>query len=57
MSETLFDTKLDTSNLNTGTFYDHISALKDYEEALKLDPRNESLKADAERIRNIIQGT
>lgn len=34
-----------------------ISALKDYEEGLKLDPKNESLIADAERIRNIIQGT
>lgn len=33
------------------------SALKDYEDALKLDPKNESLQQDADRIRNIIQGT
>ena len=34
-----------------------IAALKDYEDALKLNPQNEDLRADAERIRKIIQGT
>ncbi|XP_048584128.1 dynein axonemal assembly factor 4 isoform X1 [Nematostella vectensis] len=36
---------------------EYVEALKDYESALKIDPNNESLRADADRIRAIIQGT
>ena len=36
------------------SFY-HVSGLKDYENALKLDPNNEELREDAEKIRHIIQ--
>ena len=32
-----------------------ILGLKDYENALKLDPGNEELRADAEKIRHTIQ--
>lgn len=31
--------------------------LQDYEAALKLDPGNEPLRADAERIRDVIQSS
>ena len=34
-----------------------LSALQDYESALKLDPKNVDLKNDSERIRRIIQGS
>ena len=34
-----------------------LSALQDYESALKLDPKNVDLKNDSERIRKIIQGS
>lgn len=32
-----------------------IAGLQDYEAALKIDPANEQLKADAEKIRHTIQ--
>lgn len=35
---------------------EYVSALQDYENAIKLDPKNEELKKDATRIRSIIQG-
>ncbi|XP_031558123.1 dynein assembly factor 4, axonemal-like [Actinia tenebrosa] len=38
-------------------FNEYAEALRDYEEGLKLDPKNESLTADAKRICSIIQGT
>ncbi len=34
-----------------------LSGLQDYDAALKIDPSNESLTTDAQRIRNIIQGS
>ena len=33
----------------------HISGLQDYEAALKIDPNNEQVKEDAERLREYIQ--
>lgn len=33
----------------------YVEGLQDYEEALKIDPKNEQLRADAEKIRHIIQ--
>lgn len=33
------------------------SGLQDYQAALKIDPHNEVLQADTQRIRDIIQGT
>jgi dyslexia susceptibility 1 candidate gene 1 protein len=33
------------------------NALRDYQEALKLDPSNEELKQDADKLRRIIQGS
>ena len=35
---------------------DLFSGLMDYEAALKIDPHNETLNQDAERIRQVIQG-
>lgn len=36
----------------------HVSTgLQDYQAALKIDPLNETLQADTQRIRDIIQGT
>ncbi|XP_077989227.1 dynein axonemal assembly factor 4-like [Glandiceps talaboti] len=35
----------------------YVEGLQDYEAALKIDPGNEKLTTDAERIRKIIQGT
>ncbi|XP_070542821.1 dynein axonemal assembly factor 4-like [Ptychodera flava] len=35
----------------------YVEGLQDYEAALKIDPNNEKLKVDADRIRDIIQGT
>ncbi|XP_071795119.1 dynein axonemal assembly factor 4-like [Asterias amurensis] len=35
----------------------YIQGLQDYEAGLKLDPKNEQLKADSDRIRTIIQST
>ena len=34
-----------------------ITALQDYEQAIKIDPNNESLVQDAKMIRKIIQGS
>lgn len=31
--------------------------LQDYEAALKIDPKNKTIKKDAEKIRHTIQGT
>ncbi|XP_013406783.1 dynein assembly factor 4, axonemal [Lingula anatina] len=49
------------AHVRRGTAYCHlqlyVEGLMDYEEALKIDPSNEQLKIDAERIRKIIQGT
>lgn len=46
----LFETLGDTT-------YDLFSGLQDYQAALKIDPSNEALQADAQRIRDIIEGT
>ncbi|XP_042268015.1 dynein assembly factor 4, axonemal [Thunnus maccoyii] len=35
----------------------HAEGLQDYQAALKIDPHNEALQADTQRIRDIIQGT
>ncbi|KAK3586824.1 hypothetical protein CHS0354_020040 [Potamilus streckersoni] len=35
----------------------YVEGLKDYEDALKIDPKNEALRADADRIRQVIQGS
>lgn len=42
----------------TAHFYlnNYVKALTDYDAAIKLDPKNESLKADAYKIRRVIQG-
>lgn len=39
------------------TTYDLCLGLQDYQAALKIDPSNEALQADAQRIRDIIEGT
>lgn len=36
---------------------DFFLGLQDYQAALKIDPANEALQADAQRIRGIIKGT
>lgn len=33
------------------------AGLQDYQAALKIDPHNETLQADTQRIRDVIQGT
>uniref|UniRef100_A0A4X2K4A2 Dynein axonemal assembly factor 4 n=1 Tax=Vombatus ursinus TaxID=29139 RepID=A0A4X2K4A2_VOMUR len=35
----------------------YVEGLQDYEAALKIDPSNKTVRKDAEKIRNIIQGT
>lgn len=35
----------------------YVEGLQDYEAALKIDPSNKIVQNDAEKIRNIIQGT
>lgn len=36
---------------------DVFTGLQDYQAALKIDPHNEALQTDTQRIRDIIQGT
>ena len=37
--------------------FDRFLALGDYNSALKIDPKNESINEDAEKIRQIIQSS
>lgn len=37
--------------------YVPVSGLQDYQAALKIDPHNEALHTDIQRIRDIIQGS
>lgn len=49
------------AHVRRGTAYmqmtEYVSALEDYESAVKLDPNNHDLQKDAERIRKVIRGS